>query len=118
MTADSTRYSNTAIILHWLIAALLIFEVGLGLRMEDATGAAKFAAFQLHKSVGITILLLVAFRLVWRFKRRPPGLDASGWERLSAQVVHGLFYVLLFALPLSKKTSDGINHQNMNTPNA
>lgn len=69
--------------------------------MEDATGAAKFAAFQLHKSVGITILLLVAFRLVWRFKRRPPNLTASGWERLSVQVVHGLFYVLLFALPVS-----------------
>ncbi|MDB5686969.1 MAG: YceI family protein [Rhizorhabdus sp.] len=96
-----TRYSTVAIILHWLIAGLLIFEVGLGLRMEAAHGAAKFAVFQLHKSIGITILLLVALRLVWRFYRTPPAIAAKGWERALAHAVHILFYVLLFALPIS-----------------
>lgn len=97
----STRYSTVAIILHWLIAALLIFQVGLGLRMEAVSGAAKFAAFQLHKSVGITLLLLVALRLVWRFYRTPPPVAATGWERVLAVAVHTLFYLLLFALPIS-----------------
>jgi len=99
--AAATRYSTVAIILHWLIAALLIFEVGLGLRMEAAHGSAKFAVFQLHKSIGITVLLLVALRLVWRFYRKPPPIEAKPWERVLAHLVHGLFYLLLFALPIS-----------------
>ena len=56
------RYSTPAIVLHWLIGALLLFKVGLGLRIGGAGGASKFAVFLLHKSVGITILLLVSLR--------------------------------------------------------
>ena len=95
------RYSTVAIILHWAIAALLFGEVALGLRMEGLHGPARFAVFQLHKSVGITILLLVALRLVWRLIRTPPPVGARGWERGLAHAVHALFYLLLFALPLS-----------------
>lgn len=99
--AAVARYATFTIVLHWLIAVLLAFEVALGLNMEDARGTAKFAVFQLHKSVGITILLLVLLRIVWRFHRRPPALTATGWERALALVVHGAFYLLLLALPVS-----------------
>lgn len=99
--APASRYSTIAIILHWLIAALLVFEIGLGLRMEAAQGPAKFAAFQLHKSVGITILLLVFLRLVWRLRHKPPESAAGGWERALARFVHLSFYLLLLALPIS-----------------
>ncbi len=95
------RYSTVAIVLHWLIGALVIFEIGLGHNMEDAAGPTKFAVFQLHKSIGVTILLLVALRLLWRFMRRPPAVSATGWEKTLAYIVHGLFYVLLFALPIT-----------------
>lgn len=95
------RYSTVAIILHWLIGALILCELGLGLRMEAAHGPAKFAVFQLHKSVGITILLLAVLRLGWRLVKTPPALAARGWEQALARLVHGLFYVFLFALPLS-----------------
>ena len=78
VASATVRYSTVAIVLHWLIAALLIFEVGLGLRMEAARGSAKFAVFQLHKSVGITILLLVALRIISRFFRKPPAIEAKG----------------------------------------
>ena len=97
----ATRYSTVAIMLHWLVAALLIFEIGLGLRMEAAHGATKFAVFQLHKSIGITILLLVAIRLLWRLYCTPPRITAKPWERALAHAVHALFYLLLFALPIS-----------------
>ncbi|HVR89715.1 MAG TPA: cytochrome b/b6 domain-containing protein [Novosphingobium sp.] len=97
----SARYTTVAIVLHWLIGALVVFEVGLGLNMEGAKGADKFAVFQLHKSVGITILLLVLLRVVWRFYRRPPPLNASGWEKTLARAVHGAFYLILLALPVS-----------------
>lgn len=99
--AAAARYSTVAIVLHWLIAALVLFEVGLGLRMEAAHGSAKFVVFQLHKSVGITILLLMLLRLVWRFRHKPGDVTARGWERVLAHVVHATFYVILFALPIS-----------------
>lgn len=95
------RYSTVAIVLHWLIAALVVFEVGLGLRMGAAHGSAKFVVFQLHKSVGVTILLLMLLRLVWRFSHKPAGVGASGWERGLARAVHILFYTILLALPIS-----------------
>lgn len=97
----AARYSTVAIVLHWAIAALLFGEVALGLRMAGLRGASRFAVFQVHKSVGITILLLVALRLVWRLVRTPPPVGARGWERGLAHAVHALFYLLLFALPLS-----------------
>lgn len=96
-----TGYTRVAIALHWVIAALLVFEVALGLNMEGARGTAKFVVFQLHKSVGITILLLVLLRIVWRAMHRPPPLNATGWERALALAVHSAFYALLLALPLS-----------------
>ena len=95
------RYTGVAIALHWAIAALLVFEVALGLNMDEAKGSARFTVFQLHKSIGITILLLVLLRVVWRLMHRPPPLNATGWERALALAVHGLFYALLLALPLS-----------------
>jgi cytochrome b561/polyisoprenoid-binding protein YceI len=97
----ASRYSTVAILLHWAIAILLLFEVGLGLRMGAVSGSAKFVVFQLHKSVGITILLLVALRLVWRFYRTPPPIVAKPWERVLAHGVHLLFYGLLLAMPIS-----------------
>jgi cytochrome b561/polyisoprenoid-binding protein YceI len=100
-TTSGARYTTVAVILHWLIAAALIFQVALGWRMQGVQGAARFAVFQLHKSVGLTLLLLVALRLVWRLYRQPPALTAHGWERALAQAVHVLFYALLFALPIS-----------------
>ena len=95
------RYTRVAIVLHWLIAALLVFEVGLGLRMEGLKGSAQFTVFQLHKSVGITILLLVMLRIVWRLLHRPPAIVGKRWERALANGVHAAFYAILLALPLS-----------------
>lgn len=97
-----SRYSAGAILLHWLIAAALLFEIGLGWGMEDA-GPQRFAVYQLHKSVGITILILTLLRIGWRLGHRPPALspDLRPWERVLARITHLGFYALLIGLPLS-----------------
>lgn len=95
------RYTAVAMVLHWAIAALILFELGLGLRMEHAAGPLRFAVFQLHKSVGITILLLALIRVLWRLTHRPPTLEGAGWEKALAHGVHGLLYLAMLALPLS-----------------
>jgi cytochrome b561 len=97
------RYSTVAIILHWLIAALLVWIVLLGWQAGDLEGSAKIAPLQLHKPLGILVLLLTLARLAWRLTRRPPVInpDLKSWERRLALVVHWGFYAVLLILPLS-----------------
>jgi cytochrome b561/polyisoprenoid-binding protein YceI len=98
----SIRYSKVAIFLHWLIAAAFAFQIGLGWQLEGPNSPQIFAAYQLHKSIGITILLLTLARLAWRLTHRPPALpDLPTIERVAASAVHILFYILLICLPLS-----------------
>jgi cytochrome b561/polyisoprenoid-binding protein YceI len=103
MTSAANRYSSGAILLHWLIAAMMVFQIVLGWATEGPNGPVKFAIFQLHKSIGISILILTLVRIAWRLTHRPPSLSATlaGWERSLARFVHVTFYLLLLALPLT-----------------
>ncbi|TXG81986.1 MAG: cytochrome b [Sphingomonadales bacterium] len=103
-----TRYTQVAIILHWLIALGVIGLIVAGKWMAGAinrpeTQALAYDVFQLHKSVGITVLLLTILRLAWRLGHRPPPLpDAMpGWQKAAATGAHWLFYLLLIGIPLS-----------------
>uniref|UniRef100_B0T0V9 YceI family protein n=1 Tax=Caulobacter sp. (strain K31) TaxID=366602 RepID=B0T0V9_CAUSK len=98
------RYTTVAIILHWLIAAAIIFQIILGWRMGDeAKGPATYAIFQLHKSIGVTILLLSLARLAWRLFHKPPPhpVDQPRWETIASRVVHVGFYVIMIGLPVT-----------------
>lgn len=102
MTEAKARYSTIAMILHWAIFALLFIAVKIGWSMEDLKGPAKLAAMQLHKSVGLTILLLSVFRLVWRHIAKPPELPAnmSARDILISKLTHIGFYALMIGIPL------------------
>ncbi len=102
-TLHPARYSLTAIILHWAIAALLLFQIGLGWGLEDLPkGVAQFAGFQFHKSVGIAILVLSLTRLGVRlFKPRPAPVQDSKPQMWLASAVHLLLYVVMIAGPLT-----------------
>ncbi|HRD46144.1 MAG TPA: cytochrome b/b6 domain-containing protein, partial [Caulobacter sp.] len=97
------RYSTVAIILHWLIAALLVWIVLLGWEAEDLRGTAKMVPLQLHKPLGILVLLLTLARLAWRRVRPAPPLNPGlkPWERNLAKAVHIGFYLLLLLIPLT-----------------
>lgn len=104
----AARYTAVAIALHWAIAAAIVLNLGLGWWMheaieESAWAARAIAAFQLHKSIGLTVLGLSLLRLAWRLAHRPPPLPDGMrvWERLAARAVHWAFYGLMIALPLS-----------------
>ncbi|MHB8531050.1 MAG: cytochrome b [Caulobacteraceae bacterium] len=101
--ARLTRYDAVAMSLHWLIAGLILINIGLAWWFGALTGLAKIAPTQLHKSIGITVLLLSVMRLAWRLLVPPPPLPASvgAGERWAAAAVHGLFYVFMIAMPLS-----------------
>ncbi|MBV8146448.1 MAG: cytochrome b [Gammaproteobacteria bacterium] len=89
---------------HWLIVALLILQVTLASLADDLPpGARKLGLLARHKSVGITILMLVILRLLWRSLNLTPLLPTTlkPYERVLARWTHGLLYALLFAMPLS-----------------
>lgn len=93
------RYSTGAIVLHWLIALALAGEIALGFAMpKDASG---FAEYQLHKSIGITILALSLLRLGWRFTHARPAPVEAGFAGFLASAVHVGFYVFMIAMPLT-----------------
>jgi cytochrome b561/polyisoprenoid-binding protein YceI len=65
---------------------------------KDESG---FALYQLHKSVGITILLLTLARLAWRLARRPPAAVEGGFQGFLAKAVHTLLYLFMVGAPLT-----------------
>ncbi|HEY6815032.1 MAG TPA: cytochrome b/b6 domain-containing protein [Croceibacterium sp.] len=97
--AARQRYSTVAVVLHWLIALALAFQLALGFAMpKDQSG---FALYQLHKSVGITILLLTLARLAWRLTHRPPAAVEGGFQGVLAKAVHTLLYAFMVGAPLT-----------------
>lgn len=99
LQAAQQRYSWGAIVLHWAIALALAFQLALGFSMpKDERG---FALFQLHKSVGITILVLTLARLAWRLTHRPPPAVEGGFQGFLAKAVHTLLYVFMIGQPLT-----------------
>jgi cytochrome b561 len=102
--AGAQRYHNFAIFLHWLLAIGVFVMIGLGWYMSDIPKGTPERAFwfNLHKSIGVTIGVLVLIRVWWRLTHKPPALPASmpGWEVTAAKISHGLLYACLIIMPL------------------
>ncbi|HEX9965645.1 MAG TPA: cytochrome b [Allosphingosinicella sp.] len=97
------RYSTVAIGLHWAIALLLTANIVLGFFHDSWGRTASAWLMFFHKSIGLSVLALTIFRLLWRLAHRPPPLDDAlkRWEAGLARSVHAAFYALLLALPLT-----------------
>jgi cytochrome b561 len=100
---EPARYSRVAILLHWIIAALILVNLALGLLHEDMAKPVRATMMFYHKSIGLTVPALTLARLAWRLAHRPPPYDAAlrRWEVGLAKATHWTFYVLLLALPLT-----------------
>jgi cytochrome b561 len=103
LSGGRSTYSAVAIVLHWLIAALLLTNIGLAWYFGTLRGPAEVAPLALHKSIGITVLLLTLVRIGWRFASRPPPLPDTlrPWEIWAAKATHVLFYLIMLGMPLS-----------------
>jgi cytochrome b561 len=98
------RYTRTAIALHWLIAVIIVGVFALGWWMQEIPKqppGARADAFNLHKSIGLALLLLTVLRLGWRFRHPPPPLPSMpAWNAWLAHMNHGVMYVMLFVLTI------------------
>lgn len=98
------RYDAIAQLLHWVIAGLIVTQFVLANLAEDTPSKMQqLALLTRHKSFGMTVLMLASVRLTWRLLNPAPALPAEmkNYERALARLTHVLFYLLLFAMPLS-----------------
>lgn len=103
MRSEGARYTGVAMILHWIVAVLLILNVGLGLSADYIPDSTVRSVIDLHKSIGITVLGLVILRILWRLSHKPPAMPETyaPWERFVAHAAHGALYLVILALPVS-----------------
>ena len=99
------RYTRTAIVLHWLIACGVLTQFFLGWWMQtlpDKTGVQAWW-FNLHKSIGLTVFMVVIVLLAWRWRHPPPPLPPfmPAWQRYSAKIVHWGIYACLIIMPIA-----------------
>jgi cytochrome b561 len=99
------RYTATAQALHWVVAVLMFAVVPLAWVMVNLPRTAPWREdlYTLHKSIGLTILTLVAVRLAWRATHPAPELPSRmiRWERTAAFASHWLLYLILLGMPVS-----------------
>lgn len=114
-----TGYAPIQIILHWLIAAIILFQIVFGESMVAATEAAEEGTAlsvtdailaTAHYWAGIAILVLVATRLIIRLRMgAPEPIDGNPVLVFLAKSTHWAFYALLVAVPISGLVTVYIN---------
>lgn len=107
---SSERYNITSQALHWLTSAFVLAVLPLAWIAEALPkGPDKGAVFMLHKSVGITILLLIAFRLFWRARHPAPPLPGGESHALAmvGRASHWLLYLIFLVMPVSGYVMSG-----------
>lgn len=103
-TTDRGRYTPVGIAFHWIMAFLVLFQLGWGWYTGFLwPGGDKLFAYQVHSAAGLPVLLLAVGRVIWRLMIPGPRNDADtqGWQSTSAYATHYLFYLCFFGLPLS-----------------
>lgn len=98
------NWGTTAKLFHWLIALLILGNLGLGYWANDLPRSPDKAYwFYWHKTIGLTVLWLAALRLLWRLTSLVPPLPPTtpAWQRIAAGGSHFLLYLAMFAMPIS-----------------
>jgi cytochrome b561 len=101
MASQPSQFTVLMRVLHWLMAAMVLTMLGIGVAMVASLGD-YHCLVSIHRPLGITILILVVIRFVNRqFSTLPPfPATMSSQERFVAHASEILLYTLLFVLPL------------------
>jgi cytochrome b561 len=110
--AANERFSRPLIALHWIIGLAIIAMLAIGLYMVGLPRGLEFKAslINFHKSLGMTIFLLVLIRIVVRLVYgRPPLPPMRPWQRAAASATQGLLYVAMVVMPLTGYLGSSFN---------
>ena len=100
---EQKGYTAVAKSLHWVIALIIFVQFPLAWIMDDLPLIQKIQAYNLHKSLGITVLTLMVWRLVWRLIFKAPSLPEAmpAYERAAAKLGHLALYSVIFLMTLT-----------------
>lgn len=103
MPAPQLHYGATAKAFHWAVAALIAVQLPLGWLMPDIhRGMTPGTGMSVHISIGMTILVLIVLRFLWRLTHPvAPESNLPGWQRISSELVHWLLYLAVLLTTLS-----------------
>ena len=100
----SNRYGLIAQLLHWAVVVGIVLQYVWAWRIDNTESIREqFSLVTTHKSIGMTILLLVILRLLWRAFNKPPPYPSTmkSWEIKAANFTHALLYALILLMPLT-----------------
>jgi cytochrome b561 len=105
-TGAPQRYAPTAIALHWIVGLAVLGMIGLGvwmINLPKGVGPFRAEMYNLHKSIGMTVGLLVFARLAWRVTHTAPPLPAAlrRWQVLASRFTHNALYVCIVIQPVT-----------------
>ena len=97
------KYSKGFVGLHWLIAIVVISMLSVSFFLEDLPKVIRPTAIMLHKSFGLSLLLLMVIRVIWFMKAKRPSLPNTmpRWEVYLARSVQGALYLFVIAMALA-----------------
>lgn len=102
MNTTSTSFVLAARVLHWLMAAMILTMLFIGVGMVASVSERHEWLIRIHKPLGIAILLLAVVRLIVRLRNPPPPLpaDLPTLQKFAAYASHWLLYLLMLTIPL------------------
>ncbi len=105
------HYPATSKLLHWLVAACVLTTAPVAIAMVRASpGPTQDALYNFHKSLGVSILILMVLRLINRLVVGAPIADPGiePWQRAVSSIVHTSLYVLLLAMPVAGYVANSV----------
>lgn len=102
----STRpdhYAPAAKWLHWITALCIFIIIPVGIAMHNmGPGKLQNQLYEVHRSLGFVVLVLVILRLSVRLTHgAPPAyVGLTPFERIASTAAHHLLYLLLIAMPI------------------
>ncbi len=102
---EEDRYGRVSRMLHWTIAIMFISLIPMGIFSSMIPEGTDFrnAYYVVHKTVGVTVFLLVLVRLIWNKQSKRPALNnsLSPAEKKLAHWTHNTLYLLMLAIPIT-----------------
>jgi cytochrome b561 len=109
MGTRPVSYSTGQKVLHWMIAALIVAQVIIGILIVQVLkpGPVTNVFYEVHKSFGLSILALALVRVAVRWRRGAPSMveGLPVWQRVAARTSHYALYVLIVIVPLAGWTA-------------
>lgn len=104
MSERPEHYAPAAKWLHWITALCILTIIPVGIVMHEMKpGVVQNQLYDLHRSLGFVVLILVVLRLAIRLNHGAPAPypGLTRFERVASTGVHHLLYILLFAMPIA-----------------